>query len=368
MTVNTTASFVIEPFNDLQDQFYGIIHALPSSSTFYTGSISTAEFDNYRDGLFLRTVNDYFQSDQVKVTFLPTDSEFPARPNGVIDHSFNESSLLGLSALHGYTVNGDSVAFSDQIQGVDQSDYVNGVQFPGMVRYFKQNSLVLSGVLDASAVYPFFVDSANKPDFNGFMIEPFPLYTGIVRFVENPLASQFGLRSNGFLGADNAEHANPLGSALIGFGNQRSRESLSEYQYTAPRAFVDSGADLILVESNGMFVGATSQRDNDVLSVVSCSHLTPWRDEYSGRSFVELAGGSSANSALELLAKTLPLSDNPDVSLPYYAHPGYSFGDSVDFEQTRDNISFVNGWTPDLSYNQASIYGTDSVAYSGYMR
>lgn len=366
--MSTSSSFIIAPFNDLQDQFYGIMQGLPQDSSYYTGSVDTAEFDNYRDGMYLRTVNDYFKSDQVKITTLPTSADFPAEPNGRIDHSFTESSLLGPHSQHGYMVNGNSLAFADQIQGVDQVDYSNGIQFPGMVRYFKQSSLVASEDLNGDVVYPFFVDSINRADLNGFIIEPFPLYTGMVRFVQNPLVADTGIRSSGFLGADNAEHANPLGSVVLGFGAKRNSGTQAEYQYIAPRAYVDSGADMIIVEPNGMFVGTTSQRDNDVLSPVSCSHLTPWADEYSGESFIDVAGSNNMTSLVSLLSQSMPLADNQAVSLPYYAHEGYAFSDSINFPQSRDDLSFVCGWTADLSYNQASIYGTDSVAYSGYMR
>jgi hypothetical protein len=366
--MTTNNSSLIQPFNDLQDQFYGIVQNRPQDNSYYTGSINTLEFDNYRDGLYLRTVNDYFKSDQVKLTVLPTVLGFVDEPNGNINHSHAEWEILGVSSVHSYAVNGDSVAFPDQIQGVDQHEYTGSVNIPGTVRYLQQSTLVQSEVITAITVYPFFVDSQNRPEFNGYVIEPFPLYTGFLRFVLNPLAAQTGIRGSTFLGLDNAEDANPLGSLGVGFGAQRNAGSVAEYQTIEPRPFVDSGADMIIVKSDGMFVGKTTQRDNDVLSPVSCSHLAPWRDEYSGKSFVDILAGDRRESLLALLGKSLPSSHNPDVSLPYYAAAGYEFGDDLNMEQTRDSRSFSSGWTSDLSYNQNSLYGTDSVAYSGYMR
>lgn len=367
MTANTT-SFYIQPFNDLQDQFYGIVQSLPSSTTFYTSSINTAEFDNYRDGVFLRTVNDYFKSDQVKVTFLPTSLGFVGQPNGVIDHEFEEDSIIGLSGYHSYTVNGDSVAFRDQVQGVDQTEFSQSINFPGMIRYFKQSAQVLSGAVDVAVVYPFFVDNQNKAEFNGFMIEPFPLYTDMARYVVNPLSVQSGFRGNAFLGLDDAENANPQGSAMVAFGQTRNQGSAAEYQRIQPRPYIDSGADMILVKPGGMFVGRTTQRDNDVLPSVSCSMLTPWKDEYSGRSFVEITAGTRATSLIQLLSQSLPLPNNDSVRLPYYAGDGYAFGKDLDIPQTRDQAGFSSGWTADLSCNQHSLYGIDSVAFAGYTR
>lgn len=367
MTANTS-SFYIQPFNDLQDQFYGIVQSLPSSTVFYTGSINTSEFDNYRDGVFLRSVNDYFRSDQVKVTFLPTNMASVGKPNGVIDHEYEEDSIVGLSGHHSYTVNGDSFAFRDQVQGVDQTEYSQSINFPGMVRYFKQYSQVLSGTVDASVVYPFFADNQNKPEFNGFMIEPFPLFTGMVRYVVNPLSAQSGPRGNAFLGPDVSENANPQGSVMIGIGQTRNLSNVLGYRRVQSRPFVDSGADLILVKPDGMFVGRTTQRDNDVLPSISCSMLTPWKDEYSGRSFVEIMAGTRSDSLLQLLSQSLPSPNNNAVSLPYYASDGYAFGKDLDVPQTRDQAGFAAGWTPDLSYNQSSLYGIDSVTFAGYMR
>lgn len=365
---SSSSSFSMEPFNDLQDQFYGIIQSLPRTTTSYTGSINTAEVDNYRDGVYLRTVKDYFQSDQVKISAIPTVVEYPARPNGLVDHAFDEFELLGVSCQHSYTVNGQSVIFRDQITGTDQADYVSGVMVPGMVRYFKQSSLVLSGVLDEAVVYPFFVDGNNDPGYNGFIIEPFTLYTGMIRYVHNPLTDRSGIRGSAFLGPDDSENANPMGSSLVGFGNMRNQGSVAEYHTIAPRPFIDSGADMILVKPNGMFVGRTTQRDNDVLSAISCSMLTPWSDQDSGLSFVDILGGTNATSALQLLSQSVPMPGNESVSRPYYALSGYEFGDSLNMEQSRDSLAFAGGWTGDTSYNQASLYGTDSVTFAGYVR
>lgn len=367
--MTTTASFYIQPFNDLQEQFYGVVANLPKSSTFFTGSINTAEFDNFRDGMFLRTVNDYFRSDQVKLTTLPTSFGFIDNPNGVVDHDFPEFAILGISSLHSYTVNGNSIAFRDQVQGVDQQDYSGGIHFPGMVRYFQQSSLVASEAIDATVVYPFFVDSQNRAEFNGHVIEPFPLYTGMVKFVQNPLSAQTGIRGSGFLGLDSSENANPLGSSVVGFGDCRNLGSLSEYQHVAPRPFLDVGADMIIVEAGGMFVGKTSQRDNDVLTPISCSRLTPWQDEYSGKSFIDILGGERRESLLQLLGANLPIANNDSITLPYYAADGYEFGDSLNIQQTRDTRGFGGmGWHQDTSYNQSSLYSVDSVAYAGYTR
>jgi hypothetical protein len=125
---------------------------------------------------------------------------------------------------------------------------------------------------------------------------------------------------------------------------------------------------MILVKPDGMFVGRTTQRDNDVLPSVSCSMLTPWKDEYSGRSFVEITAGTRAASLIQLLSQSLPVPNNESVSLPYYAGDGYAFGKDLDIPQTRDQTSFSSGWTADLSYNQHSLYGIDSVTFAGYTR
>lgn len=367
--MSTSSSFYIQPFNDLQDAFYGIIVNRPTSTDYYTGSIDTADFDNFRDGVYLRTVNDYFKSDQIKVTFLPTSLPFVNAPNGVVEHAFPESEIIGISSLHSFTVNGDSVAFRDQIQGVDQLEYSSSTHLPGMVRYLQQSTLVSNETINESAVYPFFVDTQNRPEFNGWIIEPFPSYTGLVRYVQNPLAAQTGIRGNCFLGLDDAENANPMGSLQASSGRERNLGSLAEYQYVAPRPFLDSGADMIIVEADGMFVGKTSQRDNDVLSPVSCSHLTPWSDEYSGKSFIDILGGDRRNSLESLLSVAVPAANNPSLSLPYYAGSGYAFGNSQEnTQQTRDDLCLPCGWHQDTSYNQASLYGADSVAFAGYAR
>jgi len=363
-------TYLIAPFNDRLDQFYGIVHNDPVSSASFTSSIDTSTVNNYRDGLYLRTVNDYFNSDQVKLTVLPTMRAFVDRPNGVVDHTFPEYSLLGLASIYSYTVNGSSVLFRDQIQGVDQCipDETTDCNLPGMVQYFKQSSAVLDGTEGIDNVYPFFVDESNQPQYNGYVIEPFPFYNGFIRYVQNPLSAQTGLRGSAFLGLDDGEGANPLGSALIDFGCQRNLGSQAEYNMVQPRTFVDSGTELILVKPNGMFVGATTQRENDVLSPISCSYLTPWRDEYSGESFLGIFGTSNLSSLKTLLGKSLPDPSNPAVNFPYYALDGYAFGHDLDMEQTRDKKSTSAGWSSDTAYNQSALYGTDSITFAGYTR
>lgn len=331
-----TTSF--QPFNDTA-YYYG----KTNRNLTVSGGINTTPIDSFREGVNLRTTQDIYNSLQVKVVFEDGAQSMETKPNGELTH---QSTFITFGQSGDITQYTGNRAFRDQISGVEGTvPYNSSSQFSRTALYLIENGLIAEGLLQIEDVYPIYLNGGPQYQEEA-IIEPLTIPN---RLYTNESVQELAKGVFAFLESGNPGEERRFGTDIV---EQMQFRSLT----TTFRAYLEQGADYILITgSNGEVTNVVDISPNNILDQGFFPKQSPWVAQENGEYFPDLIGAS------DLLS--VPVTSSTGIVQPFYSN-NYEISDSE--LQTRDQKSTTAGY----SYygGNASIYGTDSIAFGGYYR
>lgn len=320
-----------KPFNDNSD-YYGKINISTIS-----GGMNTTTIDNYREGTNLRTFIDIFRSNQPKIFFCDGQQGNNSRLNDVINH---ESTFQTYGQALDYIQYTAIKTFDDSHVTIEGNKFFyNNINFPSTLKYLIANGLIVDGLLDASQVYPLYMNGGPQ-FFEEAIIEPFT--------IPNRLATN--------------ESPQELARGIFAFfqeGNQGDErrfgaKPIEQMQYRdqplSVRPYLEYGSSYLIVTGSGK-TQVVNIKPSAIPDQTFYAKLKPWSDQPPAEYFPSLVGNT-----LDLLSK-------PVEGTPYY-YLGYENTDPT--LENRDKKSTTAGY--DVYGGYSGLYGTDSVAFNGYYR
>ena len=305
-----------------------------------SGGISTKNIDIYREGVNLRTTQDVYSSLQPKLIVQDGSQANIAKPNGEIIHESTFTTYGQAGDFIQYTAN---TLFNDSHVGVEGTILnSNGVRISKTTNYLIESGYIVEGIINADDVYPIYMNGG--PQFyEESIIEPFPMPFRLATN-ESPQEQIRGIYA--FLEAGNVGDERRFGTDIA---EQRVYREFP----TVVRSFFEYGANYYIVTgSTGKVIDVINTRPNAILDQTVQPQLKPWVDEANGQYFPDLT------NTTDLLGVTVATTQQPFFS------ENYGLSDSE--LQSRDQKSSTAGY----SYygGNASLYGTDSIAFGGYYR
>lgn len=326
-----------QPFNDTA--FY---YGKTNRNLTVSGGINTTPIDQFREGVSLRTISDIYRTMQLKIVFEDGAQSLETKPNGELTHQSTFVTFGQSGDITQYTSN---AAFNDSIAGVEGTTISGSNRISRTALYLIETGLIVDGVLPQQEVFPIYLNGG--PQYREeAIIEPLGIPNRLYsnESLQEPVKGVFA-----FLESGNEGDERRFGTDIV--------EQMQYRTYpTTYRAFLEQGADYILVTgSYGVVTNTVDTAPNNILDQSFYSKITPWLEEENGEYFPELL------NATDLLS--VPVTSSTGIVQPFYAN-NYEISDSE--LQTRDQKSTTAGY----SYygGNASIYGTDSIAFGGYYR
>lgn len=310
-----------------------------------TDGIDTTGIDNYREGINLRTTQDIYRSNQVKISVLDGTQDTTSRPNGELTHEVSFITYGQAGDFIQYT--GDT-KFNDAHYGVEGTMLLdNNHRISKTVQYLQNSSMVAEGLMDESQVYPLFMN--NGPQyFEEAIIEVFPLPD---RLASNESPQEMARGVFAFFEGGNLGDERRFGT------NQIEQMTERDEPPKIVRPYLEEGAGYFIVSgSDGKVIKVIHTRPSAIPDQTVMAKLKPWVEGPNGAYFPVLT------NTTDLLGVSVLL-ENISLDQPYYSD-NY---DPTDPElQTRDKKSSTAGY----SYygGNVGLYGTDSIAFGGLRR
>lgn len=299
-----------------------------------SGGINTAAIDNYREGVNLRTVQDIYSSNQVKVIVTDGTQDAEVEMNGDLIH---QSPFITYGQALDFIQYTDNAAFNDSHLGVDGTLLGPGNnRIPKTAQYLIDVGLITEGYLENNNIFPIYMNGG--PQFyEEAIIEPF-IIPERLNTNESPQELSRGVFA--FLEGGNQGDERRFGTNMV-------EQRIYRDEPAVVRPYLEYGADYILVTgSNGKVIDTIHIKPSAVPDQTFNPKIKPWKDEPKGQYFPVLT------NTMDLL--------NIIVNGELYTD-GY---EASDFEfQTRDQKSSCAGFT----YGNG-LYGTDSIAFGGLLR
>lgn len=331
--VTTTGSY--RPFNDNQF-YYGKVYR-PS----VTGGLDTRDINNYREGINLRTLDDIFTSTQMKVSFADGNGDLTNRPNGTLTHEITFNVPGQAVSLVQYTNNN---LLYDNIIGVEGTYLSGSTRLPKTVQYLIDSGRIADGTLSGSTVFPVYLNGGPQNEAEA-IIELLPIPW---RLPTNEPTRELSRGVYAELGAGTP------GDERV-YGLPQLEQRVSRYEPLVVRPYLEQGSHTLVVTSSvGSVIKVITSRLNAVPGPQFQQIIRPWLDEDDSAYLPKLVGAED----LLMLSASFSGTTGP------YCNFGYqTIGTEL---QTRDMKSCAAGF----SYYgpNASIYGTDSMAFGNRMR
>lgn len=326
-----------QPFNDTAN-YYGRTNRNLTT----TDGIDTKPIDNFREGVNLRTINDIYNTMQLKIVFEDGSQGMEVEPNGELTHQSTFITYGQAGDFVQYTCN---TAFNDQIAGVEGTVLDGNTRLSRTALYLQQTNDIFLGTVQTSDVYPIYLNGG--PQFEEeSIIEPLTIPE---RFQTNQSTQELANGVFGFLESGNIVDKRRYGTDILEQLQYRS-------QTTTVRAYLETDANYILFTgSYGEVTNVVDIKPNAIFGPTVYSKIEPWVDQPLGAFFPDLL------NATDLLK--VPVTTSAGIIQPFYSN-NYEITDSN--LQTRDQKSSTAGFT--YYGGNSSLYGTDSVAFGGYYR
>jgi hypothetical protein len=315
-----------------------------------SGGMPTKAIDTYREGVNLRTVQDIYNSNQLKLIVQDGTQDKLSKPNGEMIH---ESPFITYGQAGDFTQYTANTSFNDSHVGVEGTMLVgNGIRVSKTTNYLIESGLIVEGYVNADDVYPIYMNGG--PQFyEESIIEPFPMPYRLATN-ESPQEQIRGVYA--FLEAGNEGDERRFGTDVV-------EQMVYREQPTVFRAFLEYGANyLIVTNSSGVVVGVVDIKPNAVMDQTVQPKFKPWVDEANGQYFPQL---TNTINLLGITVTSSVVTLNGDIvgtkTQPFFSE-NYEISDS--YLQTRDQKSATAGFT----YGNVALYGTDSVAFGGMFR
>ena len=315
-----------------------------------SGGMPTKAIDIYREGVNLRTVQDVFNTTQLKIVVQDGTQDKLSEPNGEMIHQSPFTTYGQAGDFTQFTAN---AMFNDAHLGIEGTTFdSSGNRISKTTNYLIESGLIVQGLVDATSVYPIYMNGGPQA-YEEAIIEPFPLPFRLATN-ESPQEQIRGVYA--FLEAGNQGDERR-------FGTDVAEQLVYRDQPTSVRAFLEYGADYIVVTgSGGEVVGVIDTKPNAVMDQTFQPRSKPWVDEPNNKYLPDLT------NTIDLLGVTVTsdvVNFNGEVvgtkTQPFYSL-NCNFSDSP-FE-SRDQKSATAGFT----YGNTALYGTDSVAFGGLFR
>ena len=331
----TNTSF--EPFVDTTN-YYGKTNRHLTIS----GGIDTSQADDYREGVNLRTIEDIYQSSQMKILFMDGSQDLAVDPNGELTH---RSSFITFGQAGDFTQFTNDSAFHDEIEGIEGTVMIsNGIHVGRTVDYLINSGLVAISSKSYTTMYPIYMNGG--PQFaEEAIIEPLPIPDRLStnESVQNPARGIFA-----FLEAGNQGETRHLGTDLI---EQRKFRDLPR----VVRPFLEYDSNYIIVTgSSGEGVIKVIQiKPSAIPDPTITAKIRPCLDELNGQYL------PTVTNTLDLLNAVVAGDKRP-----YYTR---NYAITVSDLVSRDQKSSTAGY--DCCYGgDSNLYGTDSIAFVGLWR
>ena len=284
-------------------------------------------------------LQDIYNSNQPKIIFQDGTQDRLTEPNGELLH---QSSFATYGQACDYVQYTSNTMFNDSHVGVEGTLLDGGKRISKTTNYLIESSLIVEGYINPDDVYPIYMNGG--PQFyEESIIEPFPMPFRLATN-ESPQEQIRGVYA--FLEAGNVGDERRFGTDIL---EQRVYREFP----TVVRSFFEYGANYYIVTgSTGNVIDVINTRPNAILDQTVQPQLKPWVDEANGQYFSDLT------NTTDLLGVTVATTQQPFFS------ENYGLSDSE--LQSRDQKSSTAGY----SYygGNASLYGTDSIAFGGYYR
>lgn len=330
-----TATGSYKPFNDNE------FHYGKTYRTSVTGGIDTREVDNYREGINLRTINDIFNSTQLKVTFTDGNGDLTSKPNGELSH---EATFVIPGQAPSFVQFTNNNLFADHISGFEGYYLSGSTRLPRTVQYLVNSAKIVEGSLSSSAVFPFYLNGGPQNEAEA-IVELLPVPNRLptnepVRQLSRGVYAELGVSAPG--------------SEKL-YGLQSINQMVPRYPTTVVDAFLEQGSQYIIVTSSvGEVIKVVTYKPGATLGPAFQPVNRPWLDEDPGAYLPKLVGAD------DLLLASASFSGSTT--------PFCNFGNDVFTTelQTRDMKSSTAGF--DYYGPNASVYGTNSRAFGNRLR
>jgi hypothetical protein len=326
-----------QPFNDTAN-YYG----KTNRNLTVSGGIDTKPIDTFREGVNLRTIGDIYDTMQLKIVFEDGSQAMEVKPNGELTH---QSTFITYGQAGDFIQFTCNPVFNDQIAGVEGTILNGSSRLNRTALYLQQTSGLVEGTIAADQVFPIHLNGG--PQFQKeSIIEPLTIPE---RLQTNESSQELVTGIYAFLETGNYGDERRYGNTILEQLQYRT-------QLTTTRAFLESDANYILFSgSNGIVSNSVDIKPNAIFGPTVYSKIEPWVDQPLGAYFPELL------NATDLL--NVPVTTSTGIVQPFYSN-NYEITDSN--LQTRDQKSATAGFT--YYGGNSSLYGTDSIAFGGYLR
>lgn len=326
-----------KPFHD--DPFF---YGKTTRKLIVSGGINTVAIDNFREGVNLRTSNDIYNSNQIKISFLNASEDLRPSPNGDLSH---ESSFITFGQAVDFIQFTGQSAFVDSRTGIEGTCLtVNGKRQSRTVEYLIKNDKIVQGTLEPNSVYPVYMNGG--PQFiEECIIEPFPIPN---RLPTNESAQETARGIFAFIEGGNVGDERR-------FGTSKNEQMIYRDLPTVVRPYLEFGSQQIIVTgSAGNVIKVIESKPSAIPNQAFVSKIKPWIDEPKNIYFPRFT------DTLDLLK--IPVTINSS-TISFYT---LNYGTSDTEIQSRDQKSASAGY----SYygGSSGLYGTDSIAFGGIYR
>jgi hypothetical protein len=331
-----------EPFVDIANYY-----AKTNRNLVVTDGMSTTPIDIYREGVNLRTSQDVYNSNQLKIIFQDGTQRNIAKPNGEMIHESPFITYGQAGDFIQYTSNG---LYNDSHVGIEGTMLGgDGNRISKTTNYLIESGLIVEGYINADDVYPIYMNGG--PQFyEESIIEPFPLP---FRLATNENAQEQIRGVYAFLEAGNQGDERRFGTDIV-------EQMVYRDAPTKVRSFLEYGANYLLITaSNASVIGIIETAPNAVMDQTVQPRFKPWVDEDNGAYFPNL---TNTTNLLGVTVTSSIVNLNGEVvgtkMQPFFSE---NYGLSDSYLQNRDQKSSTAGFT----YGNTALYGTDSVAFGG---
>lgn len=293
-------------------------------------------------------MNDLVGSNQPKISVTNgTVGNIQARPNGYIDHS---TKLLTFGQASDMVSWSGVVAFDDSKTGIEGTNNQTG--FSRMVDFVVNNGLIVDGLVDASTIYPIYLNGGPNMD-EETIVEPLTIPMRLLATNENPRFLVHAVYATFEDGSPDTDYADRL------FGNKPISQAMQRQSLpTTVRPFLESEGQTEWIPALGRMMTVTPGAVPDPTVVTK---IQPWIDEHPNAWVFRLQTSTVAAAGVDDLDRfKLLLSSSLSIGV-------HGEGTST-VPQTRDEFSASAGFIVGFNRQSGNLTGTDSVAFSGLCR